>query len=114
MRRNFFEVVNVGENSTIGELKIYGVIGDWWDGNTATDFVRAFQQMEREYDEIHIHINSPGGSVHEGLAIANAIKSSKKTVHTFVDGIAYSMAASIKRVFTHVTYCIELYIRQCK
>src|SRR5690606_26734200 len=31
----------------------------------------------------------------EGLAIANAIKSSKKNVHTYVDGIAYSMAAII-------------------
>jgi len=95
MRRNFFEVVNVGKDSTVGKLKIYGIIGDWWEGNTANSFVRAFQDLEAKYDEIHIHINSPGGSVHEGLAIANAIKSSKKDVHTYVDGIAYSMAAII-------------------
>lgn len=95
MRRNFFEVVNVGKSSNVGKLKIYGVIGDWWEGNTANSFTRAFQDLEAKYDEIHIHINSPGGSVHEGLAIANAIKSSSKDVHTFVDGIAYSMAAII-------------------
>lgn len=95
MKKNFFEVVNVGKNSNIGKLKIYGVIGDWWEGNTANSFTRAFQELEAKYDEIHIHINSPGGSVHEGLAIANAIKSSSKDVHTYVDGIAYSMAAII-------------------
>uniref|UniRef100_A0AC34GEI6 ATP-dependent Clp protease proteolytic subunit n=1 Tax=Panagrolaimus sp. ES5 TaxID=591445 RepID=A0AC34GEI6_9BILA len=86
-------VLKVWDN--IGELKIYGVIGDWWDGNTSTDFLHAFKELEAKFDIIHIHINSPGGSVHEGLPIVNAIKASSKDVHTYVDGIAFSMGAMI-------------------
>lgn len=94
MKQKYFAVLT-SEEENIGKLKIYGVIGDWWDSNTANDFLRAFQELEQKFSTIHIHINSPGGSVHEGLPIINAIKASTKDVHTFVDGIAYSMGAMI-------------------
>lgn len=94
MKQKYFAVLT-SEEDNIGKLKIYGVIGDWWDSNTANDFLRAFQELEQKFSTIHIHINSPGGSVHEGLPIINAIKASSKDVHTFVDGIAYSMGAMI-------------------
>lgn len=94
MKQKYFAVLT-SEEDNIGKLKIYGVIGDWWDSNTANDFLRAFQELEQKFNTIHIHINSPGGSVHEGLPIINAIKASSKDVHTFVDGIAFSMGAMI-------------------
>lgn len=94
MKQRYFAIVTSSKDN-IGELKIYGVIGDWWDGNTSTDFLHAFKELEAKFDTIHIHINSPGGSVHEGLPIVNAIKASTKDVHTYVDGIAFSMGAMI-------------------
>lgn len=94
MKQKFFAVLNSG-SADVGEMRIYGVIGSYWDENTANDFVRAFKALERTCSRINIHINSPGGSVHEGLPICNIIKGSNKEVHTYVDGIAYSMGAMI-------------------
>lgn len=95
MKQKYFAVLNSGDPK-VGEIKIYGVIGDWWgDANTANSFVRVFNNLESTCDRINIHINSPGGSVHEGLPIVNAIKASKADVHTYIDGIAYSMGAMI-------------------
>lgn len=95
MKQKYFAVMN-SENPKVGEIKIYGIIGAWWEeANTANAFVRAFNNLERTCDRINIHVNSPGGSVHEGLPIINAIKASKVDVHTYVDGIAYSMGAMI-------------------
>lgn len=95
MKQKYFAVLN-SNNPKVGEIKIYGVIGGWWeDLNTANSFVRVFKDLESSCERINIHINSPGGSVHEGLPIVNAIKSSTVDVHTYVDGIAYSMGAMI-------------------
>jgi ATP-dependent Clp protease protease subunit len=88
----------VKNSADAGEIYIYGIIGaDWWtgQGNTAKSFLRDFKQLEEKYNTIHVHINSPGGDVWEGIPIANAIRSSKKDVHTWVDGIAFSMGAII-------------------
>ncbi|MGJ1295543.1 head maturation protease, ClpP-related [Sphingobacterium spiritivorum] len=93
-KRVFFAVLNSG-SPTVGEIKIYGFIGSYWDENTANDFTRAFSALEKTCERINVHINSPGGSVWEGLPISNAIKASKREVHTYVDGIAYSMGAMI-------------------
>ena len=81
------------------EIKIYGQIGyDWWTGEGITA-----QSVSRELDaaiaakekEVTVRINSPGGSVFEGIAIYNAIANSALEVTTIVDGIAYSMGAII-------------------
>ena len=95
MKQKYFAVLNSGDPK-VGEIKIYGVIGDWWeDANTASSFVRIFNNLAATCSRINIRINSPGGSVHEGLPIVNAIKAAKVDVHTYVDGIAYSMGAMI-------------------
>ena len=46
-------------------------------------------------EEIEIAINSPGGSVMEGMGIFTAIRESKKPVNTKVVGVAASMAGAI-------------------
>lgn len=90
----YFQVVNSGDPN-IGKINIYGLISDWYDDVNARDFLAAFNALEMTCNRINIHVNSPGGSVWEGLPIANAIKSSKVDVHVYVDGIAFSMAAII-------------------
>lgn len=80
----------------ITEIHIYGVIGDYWwtdDPVSARKFLEKLNLADTP--EIHVYINSPGGDVHEGLAICNAIKASKKIIKTYNDGICASMAAVI-------------------
>jgi len=86
-----------------GTINIYGVIGgfdyDTWEYiNTSNKFLKEFKQLEADCDTIHVHINSPGGFIHEGIAIYNALYASEKEIITYNDGIAYSMGSNILMV----------------
>ena len=59
------------------------------------DAVEAFLKGCAVGEKVKIEINSPGGSVIAGLAIANAIKNSKAHVIAHVTGIAASMASVV-------------------
>jgi ATP-dependent protease ClpP protease subunit len=76
-----------------GELLLYGVIGDWWDGMDALSIVRELEQLSGP--EIIVRIQSPGGNVTEGLAMYNRLKQSPKKVIVYIDGVAASMGAGI-------------------
>ena len=69
------------------DLLLYGVVG--WDIN-ALDSVRAIKSSKGK--AMSARINSPGGSVWDGLAIAAAIREHGK-IETHVDGIAASMGS---------------------
>ena len=96
MRKPYFSVVQ-NKTPTAGRINIYGVIGPgyWDEGNEAKSFVRELSALESKFERIDIHINSPGGSIWDGLPIFNAIRASTKEIHTYVDGIALSMGAII-------------------
>lgn len=79
--------------SVKGELLLYGVIGDWWDGLDAKSIVEQLNALPG--NEIVVRIQTPGGSVTEGLAMFNNLKQSTKTVKVFIDGIAASMGSAI-------------------
>lgn len=101
----FWNVKHNASDENAVDVLIYGIIGyDWWsgEGTLASAFVREFKELEKQYDRINVRINSPGGSIHEGLPIINIIAQSKKDVHTYCDGIAYSMAAIILFSGKHV------------
>lgn len=74
-------------------LLLYGDIDSW--GINAKDVVTTLSELEAQYKKINLRVNSPGGSVFEGLAIYNAIKNSKADIEIYVDGIAASMASVI-------------------
>lgn len=97
--KGFYNIVRntVSQEATV---YIYGVIGGFdWDTyeyiNTDSKFVNEFKELEKEFDPINIRINSPGGDIHQGTPIVNAIRASKSHTNIYVDGIAYSMAAEI-------------------
>ena len=98
MKKSFYSVVS-NKAETTARIDIYGIIAQdyWGDGEYigGKRFVRDLTDLEKNFDRIDIHINSPGGSIHEGLPIFNAIRASQKEIHTYVDGIAYSMGAMI-------------------
>lgn len=80
-------------NAAANVFYIYDVIGDFF-GVRAKDF-KDFIENNAESSEIHIHINSPGGSVFEGRAIASLIRSFKGKTVCHVDGLAASAASVV-------------------
>lgn len=52
-----------------------------------------FLESDNPDKDIHLYINSPGGSVYAGLAIYDTIQHIKPSVSTFCLGMAASMAA---------------------
>lgn len=78
--------------STKAKVYLYDAIGSWL-GITAKDFVRELTDLD--VDEIELHINSPGGSVYDGIAIRNALVQHDAKVTSIVDGLAASAASYI-------------------
>jgi len=76
-----------------GELLLYGVIGDWWDGLDAMTIVREVEALNE--GPLSVRIHSEGGFITEGLAIYNALANSERRVEVTIDGIALSMASVI-------------------
>jgi ATP-dependent Clp endopeptidase proteolytic subunit ClpP len=78
------------------EIWIYEMIGeDFWSGEgiTAKKFQKELSAIKAS--QIDLHINSPGGSVFDGVAIYNLIKQHPADVTTYIDGIAASIASVI-------------------
>jgi len=73
----------------MSDLLIYGAIG--WDVS-ALDTVREISKARGQ--NLNVRVNSPGGYVWEGLAIANAVRSHGAAT-TYVDGLAASMGSVI-------------------
>jgi ATP-dependent Clp protease, protease subunit len=89
-----FAVAHDEENG-VSELTIYGDIGEswWWESTSATDIDNALK--EAGSNDLVIHLNSPGGSAFDGIAIYNRLKSHKGKVTIHVDGWACSAASII-------------------
>lgn len=89
-----FKVKNEAERATV---YIYGTIGeDWWspeDENRAKEFAQKLDELSPK--PLDIRIDSAGGDVYEGFAIASAIKRYEGETHVYVDGMAASAASYI-------------------
>lgn len=77
------------------EIYLYEEIGEGWSGGITA---KAFSETMREIGDasaLDIYINSPGGSVFDGVGIYNQIRrfGGDKVVH--IDGIAASIASVI-------------------
>ena len=85
------------------EILIYGDIGDSWWGEsvTASQFVKDINALSA--DQITVRINSYGGSVHDGVAIHNAMKRHSATIDVQIDGLAASIASLIAMAGDKVT-----------
>lgn len=80
------------EAGTSAEVYIYDVIDSWF-GVNAADFVRELQALD--VDTINLRVNSPGGSVYDGVAIMNALRRHPANIIATVDGLAASAASFI-------------------
>jgi len=75
------------------EVILYEEIDAYW-GIGAKRF-REDLKAVGEVSRIHVHINSPGGQVFEGLGIYNTLKDHPARVIVHIDGMALSMASVI-------------------
>lgn len=98
LNRKYFSIRAKGKQTA--DIFIYEQIGkDYWDdsGVGAKQFAQDLKALG-DIDKIILRINSPGGSVFEGLAIYNTLNahSAEKEVH--IDGIAASIASVVAMV----------------
>jgi ATP-dependent protease ClpP protease subunit len=101
-KKKYTGFYNIIKNEATKEatIYIYGVIGGFdWDTyeyiNTDKKFVQEFKDLEETFPVINVRLNTPGGDIHQGTPIVNAIRSSSSHINIYVDGIAYSMGAEI-------------------
>lgn len=87
--RDWYRITNATDRKA--EVLIFDYIG--WYGVEAQAFVEEIDVLD--VDELTVRINSGGGSVWDGYAIYNALRSHKARVVTIVEGIAASAASFI-------------------
>lgn len=100
MPKNWYSI-KAAQGADVAEVSILSEIGYW--GVTAQQFIRDLREQTASASTIKLFINSPGGSVFDGLAIANALRASGKQVHVQVLGIAASIASVIAMAGDKIT-----------
>lgn len=91
---NYFQMK---ATNNVAQIDIFGdiVSEKWFDEETsATSFRDALKELG-DVSTINLSINSGGGSVFDGIAIYNMLKSHKATVNVYVEGLAASIASVI-------------------
>lgn len=78
--------------NNVADIYIYDEIGYW--GVEAKEFAASLA-LVKDFDEINLYINSPGGDVFEGMAIYNALLTVKDKLTAHIMGLAASMASVI-------------------
>jgi ATP-dependent protease ClpP protease subunit len=91
----FVRVSAADDKTGEAEITVYGDIGGWWDGVNANDFVRDIEALDAYADTVNVRINSPGGSVFDGIAMYNAIAQLKARTVGHVESLAASIASVV-------------------
>lgn len=88
---------NVAQNvaGEAAEVWIYDIIGEgmWFEGVAAKEFCKDIAALNVK--KLDVRINSPGGSVPDGIAIYNALRRHPANVTTYIDAEAASIASVI-------------------
>lgn len=96
--KKYWEFKNQSSNSA--DLYIYVEIASYGDGSM-TQSAQSFKEdldSIGDVENLNIYINSPGGSVFEGIAIMNMLKRKRCTKNVYIDGLAASIASVIAMV----------------
>lgn len=89
--QSWYAINNKAETPDVAEVLIYDEIGAW--GVDAKSFATDFRAITA--GTINVRLNTPGGSVFDGTAIHNAIKSHPAQVVMHVEGVAASAGSFI-------------------
>jgi ATP-dependent Clp endopeptidase proteolytic subunit ClpP len=90
------------------EILLYDVIDPWF-GISAKQFHNELKALG-EVSVINLRINSPGGSITEGMAFYNILKRQSAKVVAHVDGIAASMASVIAMAASEIVMATGSYM----
>ena len=96
LKTSRFEINNKASDKA--EILLYGPIGSsMWDEDaiSAKQFSDELKKLPDTVKEIHLRVNSPGGSVFEGHTIYERLKQHKAKVVVYIDGLAASIASVI-------------------
>ena len=79
------------------DILLYGAVGDdfWEDSVSAKSFSDELKVLPESVKKINLRINSPGGSVFDGVTIYERLRQHKAKVTVHVDGMAASIASII-------------------
>lgn len=91
---NYFQMK---ANNGVAQIDIFGQIVSekLFDEETSASSFRDSLKSLGDVSTINLSINSGGGSVWDGVAIYNMLKSHKATVNVYVEGLAASIASVI-------------------
>jgi len=93
-RPDWFRIEAKGETA---DVYLYDEIGAF--GTSAGDFLAQLSDLSKS--TLDVHINSMGGSVFDGIAIYNALRSHPRPVTTRIDSMAASIASVIAQAGDH-------------
>jgi ATP-dependent Clp endopeptidase proteolytic subunit ClpP len=81
----------------VATIRMYGPIDSWggWWGISTKDVGQVLDALGEDVEQIILRINSPGGEVHEAIAILNMFRAHQATVTAVVDGLAASAGSFI-------------------
>lgn len=82
----------VNATDDVADVLLYGAIGGW-DGISAEQLVPELALLTAK--TVNVRVNSPGGSVFDGIAIYNALATLSSHVVVHVEGVAASIASII-------------------
>lgn len=81
------------KTSTETDILMYGSISEWGRVR-CEDFIRSLSDAKAKgYERVNLKINSPGGSIFEGIAIMSQMVTQEVFITGVVEGIAASMAS---------------------
>jgi ATP-dependent protease ClpP protease subunit len=104
--KHWFTFTNKADDPSVVDIHIIDIIGgwidEWWSPGggpgivTAKTFLDQLSKLTEPVKTIRLFINSPGGDVFAGIAMANGLRDQMLTkgraVHVFVEGLAASAA----------------------
>ena len=91
MQKKFFNIIP-GEGEVA--ILLYGDVGDGQRVDSGR-VVAELMALQSQYSKIDVRINSRGGDVFSGIAIYNALRTSKADITVYIDGVAASIAGII-------------------
>ncbi|MEB4591392.1 head maturation protease, ClpP-related [Candidatus Thiothrix sp. Deng01] len=86
--------ISMQANGTHVDLYLFGVIGDWWDGNTANEVLQQLRDAQ-DVESITVKLSTIGGYFEDGLPIYNLLRQHPAHVTVEVMGYALSMGSVI-------------------
>jgi ATP-dependent protease ClpP protease subunit len=85
--------LQASKDGTHADVYLLGVIGDWWEDNTASAVIA--QMSNPKLKTVDIYLSSVGGGFFDGLPICNAIEMHAAYVTVYIIGYALSMGSVI-------------------